>query len=109
MVLLTLLSTLWLYCIIGEWLHWLWLDSLLKGEWQFDTIITMVRLFCKQFYRLYYIYILIPNHAAHFAILRLTIISGLNGWINGWWNSLTLFHWVVRVFLLSVYHYMFNV
>ena len=56
-----------------------------------------------------YIYILISNHAAHFAILGLTIISGLNGWINGWWNSLTLFHWLVRVFLLSVYHYMFNV
>ena len=68
-----------------------------------------VRLFCKQFYRLYYIYICISNHAAHFAILGLTIISGLNGWITGWWNSLTLFHWLVRVFLLSVYHYMFNV
>ena len=42
-------------------------------------------------------------------MLGLTIISGLNGWITGWWNSLTLFHWLVRVFLLSVYHYMFNV
>ena len=56
-----------------------------------------------------YICILISNHAAHFAMLGLTIISGLNGWITGWWNSLTLFHWLVRVFLLSVYHYIFNV
>ena len=89
--------------------HLLWLDSnhsrVFVAFWHYG--ITMVRLFCKQFYRLYciicvYIYILISNHDAHFAILGLTIISGLNGWINGWWNSLTLFHWLVRVFLLSV-------